>query len=83
MKFTDGFWQLRPGVTALYAQQAYDVQAGGHELTVTAPTKVIESRGDTLNRPSLTVTVFSPLDDVSPGEPRAGTSHRWRGGPDR
>ena len=25
MKFTDGFWQLRPGVTALYAQEAYDI----------------------------------------------------------
>ena len=27
MKFTDGFWQLRPGVTALYAQEAYDICA--------------------------------------------------------
>ena len=26
MKFTDGFWQLRPGVTALYAQEAYDIE---------------------------------------------------------
>ena len=25
MKFTDGFWQLRPGVTALHAQEAYDI----------------------------------------------------------
>ncbi len=25
MKFTDGFWQLRPGVTALYSQEAYDI----------------------------------------------------------
>ena len=25
MKFTDGFWQLRPGVTALYAQEAFDI----------------------------------------------------------
>ncbi len=25
MKFTDGFWQLRPGVTALYAQEAYEI----------------------------------------------------------
>ncbi|MET0716293.1 MAG: alpha-xylosidase [Mycetocola sp.] len=64
MKFTDGFWQLRPGVTALYAAQAYDVVAGDHELVVTAPTKVITSRGDTLNRPSLTVTLSSPLADV-------------------
>ncbi len=64
MKFTDGFWQLRPGVTALYAQEAYDVVVRGRELVVTAPTKVILTRGDTLNRPSLTVTLWSPMDGV-------------------
>ncbi len=60
MKFTDGFWQLRPGVTALYAQEAYDMVATESSLVVTAPTKVIERRGDTLNRPVLTVTLTSP-----------------------
>ncbi|MEJ3404287.1 alpha-xylosidase [Rathayibacter sp. YIM 133350] len=64
MKFTDGFWQLRPGVTALYAAQAYDVETREHDLVVTAPTRVIASRGDTLNRPTLTVTLSSPLEDV-------------------
>lgn len=69
MKFTDGFWQLRPGVTALYAAEAYDVVAtertpDGAGLVVTAPTKVIESRGDTLNRPVLTVTLSSPMEGV-------------------
>ena len=53
MKFTDGFWQLRPGVTALYAQEAYDIDKtdatpDGAGLVVTAPTKVIASRGDVL-----------------------------------
>ncbi len=64
MKFTDGFWQLRPGVTALYAQEAYDIEAGTRSLTVTAPTKVIERRGDTLNRPVLSVTLSSPAEGV-------------------
>jgi alpha-D-xyloside xylohydrolase len=64
MKFTDGFWQLRPGVTALYAQEAYDLIATESSLVVTAPTKVIERRGDTLNRPVLTVTLTSPLEGV-------------------
>jgi alpha-D-xyloside xylohydrolase len=64
MKFTDGFWQLRPGVTALYAQEAYDIDAGDHTLTVTAPTAVIVSRGATLNRPTMTVTLSSPLPGV-------------------
>jgi alpha-D-xyloside xylohydrolase len=64
MKFTDGFWQLRPGVTALYAAEAYDIVAGEHSLTVTAPTGVIRQRGDTLNRPALTVTLSSPLPGI-------------------
>ncbi|MCU1535599.1 MAG: alpha-xylosidase [Glaciihabitans sp.] len=64
MKFTDGFWLPRPGVSALYAQQAYDIEAVDAALVVTAPTSVIRERGDTLNRPSITVTVNSPLENV-------------------
>ncbi|MCK6067157.1 MULTISPECIES: alpha-xylosidase [Microbacterium] len=68
MKFTDGFWQLRPGVTALYSQEAYDIRetgtVDGTGIRVIAPTKVIERRGDTLNRPVLTVTLSSPLEGV-------------------
>jgi len=68
MKFTDGFWQLRPGVTALYAQEAYDIwetdTLDGPGLVITAPTKVIERRGDTLNRATLTVTLSSPAEGV-------------------
>ncbi|MCT7013812.1 hypothetical protein M1707_22805, partial [Salmonella enterica subsp. enterica serovar Saintpaul] len=62
MKFTDGFWQMRPGVAALYAQEAYEIDrredgVDGEALTVLAPTKVIERRGDVLNRPTLTVSL--------------------------
>jgi alpha-D-xyloside xylohydrolase len=64
VKFTDGFWQMRPGVDALYAQEAYDIVAADDSLVVTAPTRVIASRGDTLNRPTLTVTLSSPLPNV-------------------
>lgn len=64
MKFTDGFWQLRPGVDALYGREAYDVWADGRTLSATVPTKVIERRGDTLNRPALTVTLHSPLPGI-------------------
>lgn len=64
MKFTDGFWQARPGVNALYAQEAYDIMAEGDTLRVYAPTKVIERRGDVLNRPMLSVTLSSPMDGV-------------------
>lgn len=64
MKFTDGFWQLRDGVTPVYAQEAYDVVAGDGTVTVTAPGAVIRRRGDTLNRPTLTITLHSPLPNV-------------------
>ena len=37
MKFTDGFWQLRPGVTALYAQEAYDIWQT--DATATSPAR--------------------------------------------
>ena len=64
MKFSDGFWQMRPGVTPLYAQEAYDLVGVGRSIVVTAPTKVIEHRGDVLNRPVLTVTLSSPLEGI-------------------
>lgn len=65
MRFTDGFWQLRAGVEALYAQEAYDLDVTDGQLRVTAPTKVIADRGDVLNRPTLTVTVSSPMPGVA------------------
>src|SRR5579859_7349670 len=64
MKFTDGYWRLRPGVTAHYPAQAYDVEAGGDRLTIYAPARTIGQRGDTLNTALLTVELWSPLEDV-------------------
>ncbi len=69
MKFTDGFWQVRPGVEALHAQEAYDIELAEHALdgpaiAITAPTAVIAKRGDTLNRATLTVTLSSPAEGI-------------------
>ncbi|MFW2512485.1 alpha-xylosidase [Demequina sp. SO4-13] len=68
MKFTDGFWHLRPGVTANYAQEAYDIAPAqtpdGDGIVVHAPSQRIESRGNVLNRALLTVTLSSPLEGV-------------------
>ncbi|MDP3950917.1 alpha-xylosidase [Microbacterium sp.] len=85
MKFTDGFWQLRPGVTALYAQEAYDIfetdaTPDGRGLVVTAPTKQIEHRGDTLNRPVLTTTLSSPLEGVIRVRIEHHSGRGWHGG---
>ncbi|GAA3334701.1 alpha-xylosidase [Curtobacterium albidum] len=64
MKFTDGYWEVLPGMTALYAQEAYTIREVDGTLVVVAPTKRIEHRGDTLNRPTITVTLSSPADGV-------------------
>jgi alpha-D-xyloside xylohydrolase len=64
MKFTDGYWEILPGITALYAQEARTVQEHDGALVALAPTKRIEHRGDTLNRPTLTVRLTSPAEGV-------------------
>lgn len=64
MRFTDGFWLMRPGVAAHYAREAYASRVIDGALVVTAPTKVIASRGDTLNLPVLTVTVAPHIPGV-------------------
>ncbi|CAN7245893.1 alpha-xylosidase [Microbacterium foliorum] len=85
MKFTDGFWQLRPGVTALYAQEAYDIAEtddtpDGRGIVITAPTMVIAKRGDTLNRPVLTTTLSSPAEGVVRVRIAHHEGGRWHGG---
>ncbi|GFJ91889.1 hypothetical protein [Phytohabitans rumicis] len=64
MKFTDGYWHMREGVQPLYPAQVHDLIADGDSLTVYAPTARIEGRGDTLNRPLVTVRASAPLPDV-------------------
>ncbi len=64
MKFTDGYWQLLPGVEVLRPRSVADVVQDGDTLTVYSATAPLTSRGDTLNRPLVTVTFSSPMDDV-------------------
>ena len=64
MKFTDGNWMMRPGVTAHYAAEAYEVRDEGDALTILAPCRPIRSRGDTLQGPALTVRLDSPMPGV-------------------
>ncbi|GAA1862287.1 alpha-xylosidase [Myceligenerans crystallogenes] len=77
MKFTDGYWHTRPEVDALYAVEVDDIrvdEAAG-TMTVYAPTTTIRGRGDTLNRPLITVTYSSP----APGVVTVKVEH-WSGG---
>ncbi|WBO61600.1 alpha-xylosidase [Streptomyces camelliae] len=64
MKFTDGYWLMRPGCTARYATEVADVRADDHRMTLYAPVKHVTRRGDTLNSPLLTVECWSPAEGV-------------------
>ncbi|SDZ28733.1 alpha-D-xyloside xylohydrolase [Micromonospora pattaloongensis] len=64
MKFSDGYWHMRPGVRPLYPAEVHDVAVTPESLTVYAPTARIGHRGDTLNRPMVTVECRSPMPDV-------------------
>ncbi len=66
MKFTDGYWAIRPEYTPLYAVEVDDVRIDPEAgtLTVYAPAARIRSRGDVLNRPMLTITYSAPAPGV-------------------
>lgn len=64
MKFTAGYWTIRPGVTPRFAVQVHDVETDPEGLTIYAVTKPVETRGDTLNHPLLTIRLTSPLPNV-------------------
>jgi alpha-D-xyloside xylohydrolase len=55
---------VREGVDLLHPRHAYRVDATADTLTVLAPTRPIETRGDVLNTPALTIECSSPLPDV-------------------
>ncbi|HEU5158693.1 MAG TPA: alpha-xylosidase [Streptosporangiaceae bacterium] len=64
MKFTDGYWRMRPGVHAAHPVEVRDVTEEPGKLTVHAPTRPIRHRVDTLLGPLVTITYSSPLPDV-------------------
>jgi alpha-D-xyloside xylohydrolase len=64
MKFTYGYWEMRPGVTPHYPAHVHDVEAKPDALTVYAPTRRLNSRGDTLNQAVLTVCFSSPMPNI-------------------
>lgn len=64
MKFTDGYWHVRPGVKVLRPGGVESVETAERSLVVFAPTGHIAGRGDTLNRPVVSVEFFSPAPSV-------------------
>ena len=64
MKFTDGFWHIRPGNTPYYASEVHKTIIESNALTVQAATKKLETRGNTLDQPLLTVRYSSPMEGI-------------------
>jgi alpha-D-xyloside xylohydrolase len=64
MKFTDGFWLMRDGVTASYATEVRDIRTSTDRFTAYAAVKCVERRGSTLNSPLITSSCFSPAEGV-------------------
>jgi alpha-D-xyloside xylohydrolase len=64
MKFTDGFWLMRPGVTPIFPVQVHEVEVEPDALTVYGAPRRLAYRADTLDLPLLTVRFSSPMPNV-------------------
>ena len=64
MKFTNGFWLLREGVSLSKAVQLQKVENDKNSLSLLYATKKIEHRGNTLNIGTVGVQVTTPMHDV-------------------
>jgi Alpha-glucosidases, family 31 of glycosyl hydrolases len=64
MKFTDGFWVVKPEFTANYVQDIYTAKEENDTLYLYAPYKRIQNRGNTLNVGLMTIAASTPMEDV-------------------
>lgn len=81
MKFTDGYWLVRPHVRRVASEETYRILStsygdGGPSsaLRVLVPSARVPSVGNTMNLASFTVTVSSPMEGVA-----RVLIERWRG----
>ena len=64
MKFTDGFWLLRDGVSALHATHLQKVTQSDEGFNALVAPKEVENRGATLNSALFELEFSSPASDV-------------------
>jgi alpha-D-xyloside xylohydrolase len=64
MKFTNGYWLIREGVTPHYPSALFDATVEGKTLSLYSPFKKVEGRADMLDTGMLTVSLSSPSSDV-------------------
>ncbi|CAH1220842.1 Alpha-xylosidase [Paenibacillus plantiphilus] len=64
MKFTDGYWMMREGMTIVHPVEIRDIEIQQSQLSIHTACKRVERKGDTLNAPLLNVEVSAPMPDV-------------------
>ncbi len=64
MKFSDGYWLTKEGVTLAAPEDIRDIEISDRKLILYAATRPIRHRGDTLEGPMLTFEYSSPFPDV-------------------
>lgn len=64
MKFTDGFWLAKPGVTLSHASHVRDIRVSNDSVTLYCTKTPITHRGMTLGGPILTLTFTSPAPNI-------------------
>lgn len=64
MKFSNGYWLLRDGVTLASPVEIRDTRICDGILKLFVATRPVRHRGDTLDGPMLTYEFFSPFEDV-------------------
>src|SRR5690554_5651196 len=64
MKFTDGYWLVREGLQLQNPIEIRDTKVDADSVTTFSATKVVRTKGDTLNATILTQKFSSPMPDV-------------------
>ncbi len=64
MKFTNGFWLMRQGTMAFSPVEVHDLRKEEDRVVITAPTRHITDRGDTLGGVTLSVEITAPMEHM-------------------
>ncbi|KAI0477855.1 family 31 glycoside hydrolase [Xylariaceae sp. FL0804] len=64
MKFRDGMWLTAEGMWVEYAEEVYNITETEKGLSLLCPTRKIMSRGDTLNRSTVTIDIEAVADGI-------------------
>lgn len=64
MKFSNGCWLDKKGVTAYSPAKVYETNIKNNEVTLYVPHNLINHRGDTLGGPVFTIELSSPMSHV-------------------